>query len=64
LVIFAALDGLMLHFLTISDPEKIRAAVIQVGKLVKTLEGAGESPTGSSPLPVRREGRSGGYAAR
>ena len=51
LAIFAALDGLMLQFLTISDPEKIRAAVIQVGKLVKTLEGAGESP--GSSLPVR-----------
>jgi AcrR family transcriptional regulator len=52
LAIFAALDGLMLQFLTISDPEKIRAAVIQVGKLVKTLDGASESPNGSSPLPV------------
>lgn len=53
LAIFAALDGLMLQFLTISDPEKIRAAVIQVGKLVKTLEGASERPSSSSPLPVR-----------
>ncbi|WP_458779876.1 TetR/AcrR family transcriptional regulator [Arthrobacter sp. D3-16] len=53
LAIFAALDGLMLQFLTISDPEKIRAAVIQVGKLVTTLEGASESPGGSNPLPVR-----------
>jgi hypothetical protein len=53
LAIFAALDGLMLQFLTISDPEKIRAAVIQVGKLVATLEDASESPGGSSPLPVR-----------
>ncbi|HJW00328.1 MAG TPA: TetR family transcriptional regulator [Arthrobacter sp.] len=53
LAIFAALDGLMLQFLTISDPERIRAAVIQVGKLVATLERASESPSGSSPLPVR-----------
>jgi AcrR family transcriptional regulator len=53
LAIFAALDGLMLQFLTISDPEKIRAAVIQVGRLVKTLEGASERPNGSSPLPIR-----------
>jgi AcrR family transcriptional regulator len=51
LAIFAALDGLMLQFLTISDPEKIRAAVVQVGKLVKTLETASENP--SSSLPVR-----------
>jgi AcrR family transcriptional regulator len=51
LAIFAALDGLMLQFLTISDPEKIRAAVIQVGKLVKTLETASENP--STSLPVR-----------
>jgi AcrR family transcriptional regulator len=53
LAIFAALDGLMLQFLTISDPEKIRAAVIQVGKLVAMLENTSESPGGSSPLPVR-----------
>ncbi|HRP07965.1 MAG TPA: TetR family transcriptional regulator [Gemmatimonadales bacterium] len=37
--IFAALDGLMLQFLTIGDPVKIKAAVIQVGRLVaSTLE--------------------------
>lgn len=53
LAIFAALDGLMLQFLTISDPQRIRAAVIQVGKLVTTLEGANESPSGSRPLPIR-----------
>lgn len=53
LAIFAALDGLMLQFLTISDPERIRAAVIQVGKLVASLESTSESPGGSSPLPVR-----------
>lgn len=53
LAIFAALDGLMLQFLTISDPQRIRAAVIQVGKLVAMLESTSESPGGSSPLPVR-----------
>jgi len=53
LAIFAALDGLMLQFLTISDPERIKAAVIQVGKLVAILESASDSPGGSSPLPVR-----------
>ena len=53
LAIFAALDGLMLQFLTISDPEKIRAAVIQVGKLVTTLERANDGSSGSSPLPIR-----------
>lgn len=38
LAIFAALDDLMLQFLTISDPVTIRAAVIQVGRLVSILE--------------------------
>lgn len=38
LAIFAALDGLMLQFLTISDPVRIRAAVVQVGKLAAELE--------------------------
>jgi AcrR family transcriptional regulator len=56
LAIFAALDGLMLQFLTISDPEKIRAAVIQIGKLVKTLEGASERPSGSSPSRFDKQG--------
>ncbi|WP_284977313.1 hypothetical protein [Arthrobacter sp. efr-133-TYG-104] len=37
LAIFAALDGLMLQFLTITNPTKIRSAVIQVGKLVSGL---------------------------
>jgi AcrR family transcriptional regulator len=37
LAIFAALDGLMLQFLTISNPTKIRAAVAQVGQLVSGL---------------------------
>ncbi|UZX04761.1 TetR/AcrR family transcriptional regulator [Arthrobacter sp. CDRTa11] len=53
LAIFAALDGLMLQFLTISDPQRIKAAVIQVGKLVATLESTSESPGSSSPLPVQ-----------
>ena len=38
LAIFAALDGLMLQFLTISDPMKIRAGVIQVGRMVSVLQ--------------------------
>lgn len=42
LAIFAALDGLMLQFLTISDPVKIRAAVIQVGRLVSNLESSSD----------------------
>lgn len=33
--IFAALDGLMLQFLTFGNPAKIRAAVIQVGRLLE-----------------------------
>lgn len=37
LAIFAALDGLMLQFLTISNPTKIRSAVTQVGQLVSGL---------------------------
>ncbi|CAH0270935.1 HTH-type transcriptional repressor Rv3405c [Arthrobacter sp. Bi83] len=37
LAIFAALDGLMLQFLTISNPTKIRSAVAQVGQLVAGL---------------------------
>jgi AcrR family transcriptional regulator len=38
LAIFAALDGLMLQFLTISDATKIRSAVAQVGRLISALE--------------------------
>jgi len=53
LAIFAALDGLMLQFLTISNPERIKAAVIQVGKLVAILESTSDSSGGTSPLPVR-----------
>lgn len=43
LAIFAALDGLMLQFLTIGKPAKIRAAVIQVGKLVSGLQNSSDS---------------------
>ena len=46
LAIFAALDGLMLQFLTISDPVKIRAAVIQVGHMVRLLASARDSVDG------------------
>ena len=42
IAIFAALDGPMLQFLTISEPEKIRAAVVHIGRLVSALR-----PTGS-----------------
>ncbi|MEV4954567.1 TetR/AcrR family transcriptional regulator [Paenarthrobacter nitroguajacolicus] len=48
LAIFAALDGLMLQFLTISDPDRIRSAVNQVGRLISALEAANgttERPT-------------------
>ena len=38
LAIFAALDGLMLQFLTISDPVRIRAAVVEVGRLLELVE--------------------------
>ncbi len=40
LAIFAALDGLMLQFLTISDPHRIRSAVTQVGHMISALETA------------------------
>ena len=57
LAIFAALDGLMLQFLTISDPVKIRAAVIQVGRLVAVLESSKDSGDGTihelQPVPGR-----------
>lgn len=33
--VFAALDGLMLQFLTFGNPAKIRAALIQVGRLLE-----------------------------
>ncbi len=32
--VFAALDGLMLQFLTVGNPARIRSAVMQVGKLL------------------------------
>ena len=38
LAIFAALDGLMLQYLTLGDATKIRAAVMQVGKLLAAAE--------------------------
>ncbi|NTY90373.1 TetR family transcriptional regulator [Pseudomonas putida] len=37
IAIFAALDGLMLQFLTINEPAKIRAALIHIGNLVSTI---------------------------
>lgn len=40
LAIFAALDGLMLQFVTMSDPARIRAAVHQVARLITALEPA------------------------
>ncbi|WP_026543291.1 TetR/AcrR family transcriptional regulator [Paenarthrobacter nicotinovorans] len=40
LAIFAALDGLMLQFVTMSDPARIRAAVHQVARLISALEPA------------------------
>ncbi|MET3905285.1 TetR family transcriptional regulator [Paenarthrobacter sp. 4246] len=48
LAIFAALDGLMLQFLTISDPVRIRSAVVQVGRLISALEAA----TGTTKKPA------------
>ncbi|MFJ6537567.1 TetR/AcrR family transcriptional regulator [Paenarthrobacter sp. NPDC091711] len=44
LAVFAALDGLMLQFLTISDPDRIRSAVNQVGRLLSALEKANGTP--------------------
>lgn len=32
--VFAALDGLMLQFLTLGKPDRIRSAVIQLGRLL------------------------------
>ena len=37
IAIFAALDGLMLQFLTINEPTKIRAALIHIGHLVSAI---------------------------
>ncbi|MDR6989880.1 AcrR family transcriptional regulator [Paenarthrobacter nitroguajacolicus] len=50
LAIFAALDGLMLQFLTISDPNRIKSAVAQVGHLISALEATNrttDKPTGN-----------------
>lgn len=47
LAIFAALDGLMLQFLTLGKAAKIRAAVIEVGKLLSALESLREAESGS-----------------
>ena len=40
--VFAALDGLMLQFLTFGNPEKIRSAVVQVGRLLERSGTAGD----------------------
>lgn len=40
LAVFAALDGLMLQFLTLGNEEKIRSALIQVGKRLTGLQGS------------------------
>lgn len=40
LAVFAALDGLMLQFLTLGNEAKIRSAVIQVGKRLTGLQAA------------------------
>lgn len=51
--IFAALDGLMLQFLTFGNPDKIRSAVVQVGRLLERsgtaggANAAGLSPAGT-----------------
>jgi AcrR family transcriptional regulator len=48
--VFAALDGLMLQFLTFGNPEKIRSAVVQVGRLLERSGMAGDaSGAGLSP---------------
>ena len=48
--VFAALDGLMLQFLTFGNPEKIRSAVVQVGRLLERSGIAGDAnAAGLSP---------------
>lgn len=48
--IFAALDGLMLQFLTFGNPAKIRSAVVQVGKLLERSGAASDAnAVGLSP---------------
>ena len=37
IAIFAALDGLMLQFLTINEPAKIRAALVHIGQMVAAI---------------------------
>jgi AcrR family transcriptional regulator len=44
--IFAALDGLMLQFLTFGNPAKIRSAVVQVGKLLERSGAASDANAG------------------
>lgn len=41
--VFAALDGLMLQFLTFGNPAKIRSAVVQVGRLLERSATAGDA---------------------
>ncbi|GAA1125039.1 TetR/AcrR family transcriptional regulator [Citricoccus alkalitolerans] len=51
--IFAAMDGLMLQFLTIGDPAKIKAAVIEVGKLVASNLEEAPQANDSHHMPLR-----------
>lgn len=51
LAIFAALDGLMLQYLTLGNPTKIRAAVIQVGKLMSGLQRSWEADPNEGVRP-------------
>ena len=50
LAVFAALDGLMLQFLTISDPARIRAAVVEVGRLLELVEASKGRDAGRASL--------------
>jgi AcrR family transcriptional regulator len=50
MAIFAALDGLMLQFLTFGNPAKILSAVVQVGRLLERSGAAGDAnAAGLSP---------------
>jgi AcrR family transcriptional regulator len=51
LAIFAALDGLMLQYLTLGNPAKIRAAVMQVGKLLSGLQSSWSGPSADVANP-------------
>jgi len=51
--VFAALDGLMLQFLTFGNPEKIRSAVVQVGRLLERSGIAGDA-TGAGLSPAKQ----------